>query len=432
MLDIAFIRDNQDVIKKAAKKKGIDFDVEELTGIDDLRRIQLTKVEEMRSEQNVASEKIGRVGNEERGELIEKMKGFKEELQKQEDKLKELTEKWRALMLKVPNIPDVSVPDGKSEDENQELKTWGEKPDFQFEPKSHVDLMVENGWADFERGSKVHGFRGYFLKGDGALLSQALWNYARDFYIERGFEFVLPPAIVKKEFFYGTGHLPNDADDLYVTQDDDYLSGTAEVPLMAYHAGEVLNVKELPKKYLAFSPCYRREAGSYGKDTKGLLRVHEFYKVEQLILCEADHERSVLLHEELHRNMEEFVESLEVPYRQVVICTGDLKSSQVKCYDTELWIPSQDTYREIGSASYYHDFQSRRFNIRYQREDNVKAYVHSLNATAAPTPRFLIALIENNQTEEGKVRIPEKLQPYMSGKEYLESSSVRVSVKNGE
>ncbi|MEX2405173.1 MAG: serine--tRNA ligase, partial [Candidatus Paceibacterota bacterium] len=277
---------------------------------------------------------------------------------------------------------------------------------------------------DFERGTKVHGFRGYFLTGTGAELSWAVWNYARDFYLKRGFTPMIAPTIVRKQYFYGTGHLPAEAEDLYETQDGDYLSGTAEVPMMAYYADEILKEEDLPKKFLVFSPCYRREAGSHGKDTKGLVRVHEFYKLEQLILCEASHDVSVRLHEETNRNMEEFVASLGISHRRLVMCTGDLSLGKVKQYDTEFWIPSQKQYREIGSASYYHDFQSRRFNIRYEDKEGTKRYVHSLNATAAPTPRLLVALVENYQTKDGSIRIPEVLQPYMGGKQMIGSNEM--------
>ena len=266
--------------------------------------------------------------------------------------------------------------------------------------------------VDFERGVKVHGFRGYFLKNDGALLSWAIWNYAQDFFLKRNFTPFIAPAIVNKELLYGTGHLPGDADDLFETQDGQYLSGTAEIPMMAYHSEEILKKEELPKRYLAFSPCYRREAGSHGKDTKGLIRVHEFYKLEQLILCEADHAESEKFHEELNRNTEEFIESLGIPYRQISISTGDLKKAHVKSYDTELWVPMENTYREIASASYYHDYQTRRFNIRYD-DNGKKKYVHSLNATAIPTPRILVSLVENFQQEDGSIKIPEVLQKYL-------------------
>ncbi len=418
MLDIKFIRENKELVQDGARKKHIDFDVDKLVEVDDKRRALLGEIEKMRTEQNQKTNEIQNIQNEdERNSLISFSKALKEELQKREKELKKIMVEWKERMISVPNIPDASVPEGKDESENKELKVVGEKPKFSFTPKDHIELMTKLGMVDFERGSKTHGFRGYFLKNDGALLSWAVWNYAQEFFLKKGFTPFIAPAIVKKEYFYGTGHLPSDADDLFKTQDDDFLSGTAEVPMMAYHSDEVLKKEELPIRYLAFSPCYRREAGSYGKDTKGLMRVHEFFKFEQLILCEASHEESVKLHEEINSNMEEFVESLGLPYRRLVICTGDLKGSQVKSYDTELWVPSQNAYKEIGSASYYHDFQTRRFNTKYDDGDK-KKYAHSLNGTAAPTPRILISLIENYQQEDGSVKIPEILQKYM-GKDVI-------------
>lgn len=413
MLDIKFIRENKELVAEAARKKRTPFKVEELIAADDERRALLKIVEDKRAEQNRKSQQIARaMKDDKRFAFAEEMRALKAGLHEDEEHLKAATGKWQTLMLAVPNIPDMSVPEGGGEADNKELKTWGEKPAFPFVPKSHTELMKNLGLADFERGTKAHGFRGYFLMGDGALLSWAVWNYARDFFLKKNFTPFLAPAMVKKEHFYGTGHLPGGAEDLYVTQDGDYLSGTAEVPMMTYHAEEVLTKAELPKRYLAFSPCYRREAGSHGKDTKGLVRVHEFYKWEQLILCEANHAESVRLHEEINRNTEEFVESLGLPYRQLGICTGDLKGAHVKSYDTELWVPSENRYREIASASYYHDFQTRRFNIRYD-EGGVKKYAHSLNATAIPTPRVLVALIENNQRADGSIAIPPALAPYL-------------------
>jgi len=309
------------------------------------------------------------------------------------------------------------VPEGETDADNKEIKRWGEIREFDFEPKNHIELMQNLDMVDFERGSKIHGFRGYFLKNDGALLSWAVWNYAQEFFLKKNFEPFIAPSIVKKDSFYGTGHLPNDAEDLFKTQDEDYLSGTAEVPMMAYHSDEIFKKEDLPKRYLAFSPCFRREAGSYGKDTKGLFRVNEFFKFEQLILCEASHEKSVEFHEEITKNIEEFMESLGLPYRRLAICAGDLKASQVKSYDTDLWIPSEKKYREIGSASYYHDFQTRRFNTRYD-DNGKKLYVYSLNCTAVPTPRALIALVENNQNKDGSINIPEALKKYI-GKDII-------------
>lgn len=419
MLDIKFIRENKDIISLGAKKKHIDFDVDELISIDDKRREVLQIVEEMRTKQNSVGEKIPQVGDDERQKLLTEMSGLKEELQKEEEKLKEIMKDWQTLMLQVPNIPDMSVPEGRDDGDNQEVKVWGEKPEFNFEPKDHMELMIDHDMADFERGSKVHGFRGYYLKNDGALLSWAIWNYAQEFFLKKGFSPMLVPAIVRKSNLYGTGHLPTDAEDLYETQDGDYLSGTAEVATMGYYSDETLNIGELPKKFLSFSPCYRREAGSHGKDTKGLIRVHEFYKLEQVIICEASHEESVKFHEELNRNTEEFIESLGIPYHTVINCGGDLGLGQVKKYDIELWVPQEKKYREISSASYFHDFQTRRFNIKYKDKDGKSRFAHSLNCTAIPTPRILVSLVENFQNADGSINIPEVLQSYMGGREKI-------------
>ncbi len=413
MLDIKFIRENKEVIALSATKKKIDFDIEKLLEVDDVRKEMLVEVEELRTKQNDANQKIAQASSEEKESLIGEMKVLKEGLQEKEEKLKEVMKEWQTLMLQVPNVPDVSVPEGKGEEDNVEAKVWGEKPLFDFEPKDHLELMTELDMADFERGTKVHGFRGYFLKNDGALLSWAIWNYARDFFLKRNFSPFIAPAIVHKEYFYGTGHLPAEADDLFHTQDDEYLTGTAEVPMMAYHSGEILRKDDLPKKYLAFSPCFRREAGSHSKDVKGLIRVHEFYKWEQLVLCEASHEVSDDFFEEINKNVEDFIESLGIPYRRLLICTGDLSAGKVKQYDTELWVPKEDTYREISSASYFHDFQTRRFNIRYRDEEGKTKYAHSLNCTAIPTPRLLVSLLENFQQADGTIKVPEVLRPYL-------------------
>jgi seryl-tRNA synthetase len=416
MLDIKFIQENTALVADAARKKRIKFDVDRLIEVDDKRRTLLAKVETKRQTQNEFNFQISQEKNSTiKLDLVAKMKGLKDELKKEEEDLQLIMKEWRALMLAVPNIPDISVPEGNSEEENQELKKWGEIPKFDFPAKDHSELMLGLGMVDFERGTKAHGFRGYFLLGDGAKLNWAIWNYARDFFLKEGITEIMTPSIVRKEHFYGTGHLPNEVEDLFRTQDEDFLSGTAEVPLMAYHAEEILRKEELPKKFLAFSPCFRREAGSHGRDVKGLIRVHEFFKFEQLVLCEARHEESEKLHEELTERMEEFLESLDLPGRRTVVCGGELSASKVKQYEIELWVPAQNTYREIGSSSYYHDFQTRRFNTKYRNGDK-NIYAHSLNNTAAPTPRLLVAIVENNQEKDGSVRVPKVLVPYLSGK----------------
>jgi seryl-tRNA synthetase len=342
------------------------------------------------------------------------MKVVKEQLKSKEEELKEVMNTWQNLMLLVPNVPDMSVPDGESDADNVEVKKWGEIRDFDFQPKDHVELMTNLSMVDFERGTKVHGFRGYFLTGQGVQLSFAIWQYALEFWMNKGFIPVMPPIIARKHVFMGTGYLPQGEDDLYKTQDGEYLAGTAEVPIMGMHADEVLgDLAQNPIKYLGFSPCYRREAGSHSKDTKGLIRVQEFYKWEQVVLCEASHQTSVQLHEEINRNTEEFIESLGIPYHTVVNCGGDLGQGQVKKYDIELWVPKEGKYREISSASYFHDFQTRRSNIKYKDQAGVTRFAHSLNCTAIPTPRILVSLVENYQQVDGTIKVPEVLQKYM-------------------
>ncbi len=416
MLDIKFIRENKDLIALGAKKKHIEFDVEKLLEVDDRRRELQKTFEDKRSEQNTASGEIVRVSDSKKTNILEKMKFLKQEISDIEEKLKTIMPEWQSLMLQVPNVPDISVPDGDSDIDNMEVKKWGELPKFNFEPKSHIEIMNTLGMVDFERGTKVAGFRGYFLKADAVSLSFAIWNYAMDFFGKRNFTPMIVPSLVRKAPLIGTGMLPQSEEDLYKTQDGDYLAGTAEVATMGYHQDEILDKKDLPIKYLSFSPCFRREAGSYSKDVKGLIRVHEFFKVEQVVLCEASHEESVKYHETINRNTEEFIESLNIPYRTVVNCGADLGLGQVKKLDIELWVPLENTYREISSASYFHDFQTRRLNIRYKDDDGKTKYVHSLNSTAIPTPRILVSLIENFQQADGSIKIPEVLVPYMNGK----------------
>ena len=415
MLDIKFIRENKELVAKAVKSKRLELDLERLIEVDEKRRVLLGRVEEKRADQNVANNKIIKASSEERGAILEKMKALKIELERDEGDLKETMREWQALMLKVPNVPDQSVPEGDTDVDNEEIKKWGDIPKFNFELKGHIELMTALGMADFERGVKVAGFRGYFLKGSGALLSFAVWRYALDFFVSRGFSLYLTPSMVRREPLLGTGWLPQSEDDLYKVQDEKYLAGTAEVATMGLFQNEVIPKEELPRKILAFSPCFRREIGSYSKDVKGLIRVHEFFKFEQVIFCEASHDESVKHHEELNRNTEEFIESLKIPYRTVINCGGDLGLGQVKKYDIELWVPGEKTYREISSASYFHDFQTRRLNIRYKDDGGKLQYAHSLNATAAPTPRLLVSLVENFQQADGSVKIPEVLVPYMNG-----------------
>ncbi len=420
MLDIKFIRENAELVKEAAIKKNISFDVAQLLSCDDSRRALLAEVEAMRSRQNEIAAAVPRAASaEERDALIGESKLAKDILQKKEEELTETMKAWHGLMVQVPNIPDMSVPGGKEDSDNVEIRTWGTIPQFSFEPKDHIELMLSHDMLDLERGTKVAGFRGYFLKGDGARLQFALWQFVQNFFAQKGgYTPMIVPSLVRREPFMGTGYLPQSEEDLYKTQDGEYLSGTAEVATMGYYMDEVLDKKDLPIKFLSFSDSFRREAGSHGKDTRGILRVHEFYKMEQVVLCEASHTESVKYHEEVQANTEEIMQALGLPYHVVVNCGGDLGLGQVKKYDIEAWLPSENTYRETGSASYFHDFQTRRLNIRYRDDDGKLKFVHSLNNTAL-SGRPLIMIVENFQQADGSIVIPEVLRPYMGGKEKI-------------
>ncbi len=419
MLDIKFIRENAPLVKEAARKKLINFNIDDLLAADDERLAALAQTEELRAKQNEFSETIVKVNDPaEKSRLIGEMKTVKDELQKKEEELKVIMKRWQGLMVQVPNVPDMSVPEGKDDTENAEYTVWGDKPTFSFTPKHHIDVMTALKMVDLERGTKVAGFRGYFLKNDGMRLSFALWQYALDVALAQGFEPMLVPALTRPEPFIGTGYLPGGEEDLYKTQDGEFLAGTAEVATMGYLMDEMIPVTELPKKWVSFSPCFRREAGSHGKDTRGLIRVHEFYKVEHVILCEANHEESVKWHEMLRETAEQVLRGLKIPYHVVINCTGDLGQGQVKKYDIEAWVPSEDKYRETHSISYFHDFQTRRLNIRYKDVTSKTRFAHSLNGTAVATPRTLVALIENYQNADGSITVPEVLRPYL-GKDII-------------
>ena len=416
MLDIKFIKENKDIVKESAIKKKIKVDIDRLIDLDN-QRIRISQaIEEMRAEQNKVSETISRLSNEERVKVLEEMKGLKDKMKKEEELLNEILKEWQILMLQVPNVPDISVPVGDSDEDNQEIKSWGVIRDFDFTPLPHHELMEKRDMVDFERGTKTSGFRGYFIKGDAAMLEMAIWQYVMSKWQNKGFQPMIVPSLVRDLALVGTGYLPGGENDLY-HDDKDYLAGTGEVATMYYYSDEIIdfdNSKTI--KMIAFSPCFRKEAGAHNKDVKGLIRVHEFFKVEQVILCEASHELSVLLHEEITNNAEEMMQELGLPYRVVVNCTGDLGQGQVKKYDIEAWTPSQNKYRETHSASYFHDYQTRRLNIRYRDSEGKLRFAHSLNNTAAATPRLLALILEYYQNKDMSINVPEVLIPYMGGK----------------
>jgi seryl-tRNA synthetase len=419
MLDIKFIRENRELIEMAARKKRVSVDVGRLIELDD-KRLELQKaVEAKRARQNEVSREIPTADADRKAALLAEMGALKGEMKSEEDAHAAVVAEWREIMLQVPNVPDISVPDGEDDSANVEISTWGEIPKFDFAPKSHIELCESLGLADFEAGARVSGFRGYFLTGWGARLEHAIVSFAIDHLAKKGFRLMHVPSLVRRETLLGTGYLPQGEEDLYRTQDNDYLAGTGEVGAMAYFAGQTLDLSALPIKIIAISPCFRREAGSHGKDTKGLVRVHEFWKLEQIVLCEANHETSVRFHEELRENSEEIVRALELPYRAVLNCGGDIGLGQVKKYDLEAWVPTEGKYRETHSASYFHDFQTRRLQIKYVDASGERRLAHSLNNTAVASPRILVPFLECHQQADGSVRIPAALRPYLGGAESI-------------
>ncbi len=422
MLDLAFIREHPDLIKSVARRRKADVDVDALLALDAELRETRRRAEDLRAEQNRLSKSIREAGadREAREALIARGREVASALKELEPHERELEARLRTLWLLVPNIPDVTVPEGQSEEDNVETKRWGTPPEFGFEPLDHVSLMRGLDMLDLERGVKVAGSRSYILKGDAALLELALLQFALDSISRQGFTPLSVPAMAKEFSFIGNGQFPRGRDQTYALPEDElYLVGTAEVSITGMHSGEILRAEDLPIKYAAWSPCFRREAGTYGKDTRGIIRVHQFEKVEQYIICRADHEESVRWHEELLRIAEELVRALQLPYRVVNVCTGDLGDAKVKGYDIETWMPSEHRYRETHSDSYFHDYQARRADIRYRGEDGVVRYAHTLNNTALASTRTIAALVENHQQADGTVRVPAALRPYLGGRETL-------------
>lgn len=418
MLDIKFIRDYPGLIKEASRKKKIKFDVEYLLDVDRKRKELMKLIEELNTIKNQANKRIQLAESEEaRKTIIAQMRELDVNSDMQNKEFKKLDEEFKRLMLLVPNIPDESVPEGDSDLDNVEIRKWGKIPEFNFPIKDHIELAKDLDIIDFERGSEVAGFRGYFLKKQAALICMAIWHYTTDILSKKGFIPMITPSLVKEEALRGTGYLPQQEDEVYRATDGMYLAGTSEVPIMSYHAGETLKEEDLPLKYTGFSSCFRTEVGSYGKDTQGIFRVHEFMKIEQVVLCENNKEESIRLHEEITRNAEEILQGLEIPYHVVLNCTGDLGLGQVKKYDIEAWVPSQKKYRETHSSSYFFDFQTRRLNIKYKTNQGETKLAYSLNNTGIATPRVLIPLLENNQQKDGSIKIPKALHKYLGFKE---------------
>ncbi len=420
MLDIRFIRENAELVKAGAAKKRIHVNIDRLLEVDEKRRQLLQKSEALKAEKNAASQNIASLNGDKKAEAINKMKGVAAQIKELDTRFEAITDEFDALMLQVPNPPDDEVPDGETDVDNVELRRAGDIPSFGFEPRDHVELGELLDIIDIPRGVKLAGSRSYILKNEGVLLEYSVLMYALSKMTELGFSPMIVPHLVKREAMVGTAYFPGGEEQAYTCEKDDlYLIGTAEVPVTSYHYGEILNEKDLPKKYCGISPCYRREAGTYGKDTKGLYRIHQFQKVEQVIVCKADEEESRKMHDFITDNSENLVRDLGLPYRVVLVCGGDLGQPQKRKYDIECWMPSRESYGETHSSSKFFDFQARRLKLRYRDGDGNIQYCHTLNNTFVATPRILISILECNQQKDGSVVVPEVLRPFMGGIEII-------------
>lgn len=414
MLSLDFIRANKSKVIEAAKNKNRQVDIDKILELDDQRRELIQKIQVLREERNKTSH------SKPDQKTIKRGKELKVELKKLEETLTSTLVQLDTLVSFVPNVPLDEVPVGKDASDNVELRKWGVLKKFDFQPKSHIELGESLDLIDLERGVKVSGFRGYFLKNQGAVLHFALLFYVFMKLVKKGYTPIIAPALVKRLTLFGTGQFPWGEQEAYILNDEDaYLAGTAEQPVTSYFSGEILNEKDLPKKFVAFSPCFRKEAGAYGKDAKGLYRLHEFWKIEQVIIGKNDVEEAKKLHEELQENCQEILQDLKLPYRVLLMCTGDMGEPQIKKYDTETWMPSRNAYGETMSNSIMGDFQTRRLKIKYRKKDGTTEYCFSLNNTALASPRILIAVLENYQQKDGSVKIPEVLQELVGFKEIL-------------
>lgn len=421
MLDIKFIRENPKLLQKACKDKNFFVDIEKLLELDVFIVSQQKKLEALQLLRNQNSKLIPKASPEEREKLKSELITVKKDIEAILGPLREKKEAFHEMMLLVPQPARDDVPVGKDDGDNFEVEKVGKIRDFDFKPLDHTSLGKKLDIIDIERGAKLSGSRSYVLKKDGALLEQAVLQFSQDLLLERGFDLLSVPILVNESVMEGTGYFPLGRDQAYCVEKDKMaLVGTSEVPMCSYHADELLDEKDLPLRYMARTTCFRREAGTYGKDTKGLYRVHQFNKLEMLIIAPNDKEVTDRLHEELLNNAELILQALELPYRKVYVCTGDLGQGQVRKHDLETWMPSRKAYSETHSCSSFYDYQSRRLKMRYKcKEDKKNKLVYTLNNTACATPRILIPLIENYQTKDGRIKIPECLRKYMGGRTHI-------------
>lgn len=420
MLDIRKIRDNPEIVKWAVEVKDVALDVDALLQVDaDLRGLKRDS-EEAQAERKRMSKEFGRSDMSAKAELRERLAANAAELDSLRGQLAERQATFDELMLLTPGIPWDQAPVGRGEDDNLVIKAVGDPRQFDFEPLDHVSLLEDRGWADFARARNVSGERGYALKGDAVLLERALLSYALDLMVERNFAPISVSALVREPALVGTGMFPKGREETYaLPQDNLFLAGTSEVALVGLHADEILDRAQLPLLYAGVSPCFRREIGSASRDVRGLIRVHQFQKVEQFVICEASDETSARWHQILMDTAEQILQELELPYEVVECCTGDMGLGKFRMNDINTWFPSLEAFRETHSCSTLHDWQARRARLRYRDSDGTVKHVHTLNNTALATPRLLAALIENHQTADGRVRVPSVLQPYLRSREEL-------------
>ena len=410
MIDLRLLREDPDAVKAAYERRGGVQDLDRVIELDARRRALLAEVERLRAQGNRASKAIGQASPEERPAAIEQAKELSDQIKAKEPELEALTAELEEAAAFLPNLPHKSVPDGLTEEENVVERTVGEHPQFDFEALDHVALGERLGIFDSERAARTSGSRFVYLIGPGVFLEMALVRFALDHLAPRGFKPVIPPVLVRERAMYGTGFLPAEEFEYYRAERDDlYLVGTSEVPLAAMHADEILSASELPRRYAGYSPCFRREAGSYGKETKGLIRVHQFDKVEQFSFCHPDDSWDE--YAAIRTNQEKILQLLEIPYRVLVMCAGDLGTAAAKKVDNEAWLPGAQRYLEVTSASNTTDYQARRLQIRFRDGDGT-SLVHTLNGTACAVGRTIVALLENHQRADGSVAIPEALRPY--------------------
>ena len=419
MLDRRFIRDNPEAVKAAVRVKGIDLDVDELLRLDQSSRELQRELDEAQTQRKSFAREFARADEATREKLRAEHEEQDLHLRSVREQLTDVNERLQALLLLTPMVPWTGAPVG-DESANVTIRTWGEQPAFDFEPKDHVELLESRDWAEFSRARKASGERAYALKGEMVLLERAMLSYALDYLIELGLMPISVPALVREEPLIGNGQFPAHREETYaIPADDLYLAGTAEVALVGLHAGEILDARALPIRYAGISPCFRREAGSAGRDVRGLLRVHQFEKVEQFVICRADDEESDQWHAELLDAAEHLLQGLGLAYQVVEISTGDMGAGKYRMNDIETWMPSLGAYRETHSCSSLHDWQARRASIRYRDTDGTVKFAYTLNNTAIATPRLLAALVENYQTADQKVQIPKVLRPYLGGRTEL-------------